>query len=117
MDDHRIPDRDLAGDDREAVRDSGQYRDAGALPRLQPVEDLGEEGVAREAQPQHLDQGVDVRAELLALASVPQGDPGVGEHGLAEAWVTGFDLTQQRRRPRVLRLEHENGSVTGRGWP
>ncbi len=66
MDDDGIADRDLAGHDREPVRDARQHRDAGALQaRLEPVEHLREEGIAGPDQPKHLDRGVEAGAELL----------------------------------------------------
>ena len=90
---HRVADRHLGQRHRQPV---GQPREHGDAERLQsclgPVQGLGQERVAGPRQPQDLRDRVEPGAELVALAAVHRGHPGVRQQRLAHAGVPRADF-------------------------
>jgi hypothetical protein len=99
------------------VRDPRQDRDLAALHRrLRAVEDLGEEGVADPAQPEHLDDEVEPRAELVALAAVEGRGGRVGPHGGLEAGELRPDRAHDLP-PLVVCSGNAHGAGQSIHWP
>src|SRR4051794_38719518 len=96
------------------MHEPGKNRDS---PRLQtsldPIQNLGEIGVAGQGQPDRLEDGVSAGAKLEALRTMRAGHPGVLEQGLAQPGVLGANLLPQVSPDfRVVGTVHANGTLS-----
>ena len=94
-DEDRVPDHHTGDHDREAVADTREDRHPPSEERrFQAVDRLGEEGVARPAEPNDLQHGLDTGPKL-GLPALIQRETRVRDDGFAQPGMVRPDLAPQ----------------------